>query len=345
MTLPDFLSWWNSRLAPAGAFLAVLLVGWLLRGVCFSRLARWAQKTAWKGDDVLIESTRGPFLLWALIAAIAIAIRISTLPEPIVILAHKILLALWLISFTLVTTTLATKFVSLYGDKLHAGLSVTSITQNVTRIVIFGIGILILLNNLGISITPLLTALGVSSLAIALALQDTLTNLFAGLHILMGKGIRVGDFIELDNRIKGYVTDITWRSTRVRTLSNNVVIIPNAKLSQTIVTNYYLPEKEMTLLVDVGVDCESDLKQVERITCEVAKEIMKEVAGGIPTFDPFIRYHTFADSSINFTVILRGREFTDQYLIQHEFIKRLHERYKKERIILPYPTRTVYLRQ
>jgi small-conductance mechanosensitive channel len=163
--IPDFvLRWWNSLIAPLTAFLAVLVIGWFVRGILFGRLSKWAQKTAWEGDDILIEVTRGPFLLWVLIASIAMAVRISTLPEPIVVLAHKVLLALWLISFTLVASTLAGKLITLYGDKLHAGLSVTSLTQNVTRVVIFGIGILILLNNLGISITPLLTALGVSSL-------------------------------------------------------------------------------------------------------------------------------------------------------------------------------------
>jgi small-conductance mechanosensitive channel len=344
LSIPDFLlRWWNLLIAPATAFLTVILVGYLVRGILFGRLSKWAQKTAWKGDDILIEATRGPFLLWILIASIAIAVRVSTLPEPLVALSHKILLALWLISFTLVASTLAGRLITLYGDKLQAGLSVTSLTQNITRIVIFGIGVLILLNNLGISITPLLTALGVSSLAVALALQDTLTNLFAGVHILMGKGIRVGDYIEVDNGIKGYVTDISWRATRIRTLPNNIVIIPNAKLSQTTVTNYYLPDKEMAVLVQVGVHYDSDLQHVERVTCEVGKEVMREVQGGVSTFDPFIRCHTFSDSSINFTVILRGKEFVDQYLITHEFIRRLHGRFKKEGIIIPFPIRTVYL--
>lgn len=344
LILPESVwRYWNLMIVPAVVFLSVFLIGWMVRGILFGRLSRWAQKTAWKGDDILIEATRGPFLVWALICAIAIAVRVSTLPDPIVVLAHKVLLALWLISFTLAASTLSGKLITLYGDKLHAGFSVTSLTQNVTRIVIFGIGVLILLNNLGISITPLLTALGVGSLAVALALQDTLTNLFAGVHILMGKGIRIGDYIELDNGIKGYVTDISWRATRIRTLPNNVVIIPNAKLSQSVVTNYHLPDKEMAVLVHVGVHYDSDLKHVERVTCEVGKEIMREIQGGVAGFDPFIRYHTFADSSVNFTVILRGKEFVDQYLITHEFVKRLHERFKKEDIIIPFPIRTVYL--
>lgn len=124
-------------------------------------------------------------------------------------------------------------------------------------------------------------------------------------------------------------------------LPNNIVIVPNAKLSQAIITNYYLPDRELAVLVEIGVDYSSDLERVERITAEVARDVMRTVPGGVAIFEPFIRYHTFGEFSINFTVIMRAREFVDQYLIKHEFIKRLHVRYAKEGITIPFPTRTV----
>jgi small-conductance mechanosensitive channel len=99
----------------------------------------------------------------------------------------------------------------------------------------------------------------------------------------------------------------------------------------------------MSVLVQVGVSYGSDLEKVERVTIEVATDVMRNVTGGIPENQPFIRYHTFSDSSINFSVILRGKEFTDQYLIKHEFIKRLQKRYAEEDINIPFPIRTVYL--
>ena len=212
-----------------------------------------------------------------------------------------------------------------------------------TRIIVFIIGILIILHSLGISITPILTALGVGGLAVALALQDTLSNLFAGLHIILTRQIKPGDYIKLETGEEGYVVDITWRNTTIRELPNNYIIIPNLKLAQAIVKNHYLPDREISVTVQLGVSYDSDLEKVERVTIEVAKEVMMEVPGGIPEFQPFIRYHTFGDFSINFTVIMRCREFTDQYLIKHEFIKRLHKRYKDEGIIIPFPIRTVYI--
>ena len=122
-----------------------------------------------------------------------------------------------------------------------------------------------------------------------------------------------------------------------------MILIPNSKLASAITTNYYMPEKEMSVLVQLGVSYDSDLDKVERVTTEVAQEIMNSVQGGIPEFAPFIRFNKFADSSISFTVILRGKEFTDQYLITHEFIKRLQKRYAQENIVIPFPIRTVHL--
>ena len=95
-----------------------------------------------------------------------------------------------------------------------------------------------MLNAVGVSITPIITALGVGGLAMALALQDTLSNLFAGIHILAEHTIRIGDFIRLETGQEGYVEDISWRTTRIRMLPNNMVIVPNSKLAQSVVVNY-----------------------------------------------------------------------------------------------------------
>jgi len=328
-------------LAPVIVFVFVLLTGLVLRKFLFSRLERWAEHTKTDIDDIIIESTKGPFLIWCLMAGLYFSMEVSRLPEDIVDSLGKILSALAIISVTLVLANTAAKLISAYSRKFDAALPVNSLTKNVTKIVIFVVGGLIVLNSLGISITPILATLGVGGLAVALALQETLSNLFAGFYTSVSKQVRVGDFIKLETGEEGYVTDIGWRSTRVKMLSNNVVLIPNSKLAQAVITNYYLPDKELAVLVQVGVHYDSDLKKVEKVTCEVAKQVMKEVAGGVPEFVPFIRYHTFGDFSINFTVILRAKEFVDNYLIKHEFIKRLHERYKKEDIVIPYPIRAI----
>jgi small-conductance mechanosensitive channel len=190
----------------------------------------------------------------------------------------------------------------------------------------------------------MLTALGVGGLAVALALQEPLANFFAGLFITLAGQIRVGDYVRLDSGQEGYVVDFSWRSTRLRMLANNLVVVPNAKLAQAIVVNHHLPSQDLAVLVDVGVDYGCDLRHVERVAVDVGRDVMRDVTGGVPEFDPFVRYHTFGESSIDFTVILRAKEFVDQYLIKHEFVKRLHARFNEEGIVIPFPIRTIAYR-
>lgn len=196
---------------------------------------------------------------------------------------------------------------------------------------------------MGISISPILAGLGIGGLAVALALQDTLSNLIAGLQIILSRQLKPGDYVQLNSGEEGYVVDITWRNTTIRELADNLIIIPNSKLSQSIVKNYYMPEKSLSVLVQVRVCYDSDLDEVEKVVMEVAKETLNSVPGADRNFKPLIRYHTFSDSSIDFTVILRAEEFADQFLIKHEFIKKLLNRFRKENIKIPYPIRTVYL--
>ncbi|MEK6591347.1 MAG: mechanosensitive ion channel domain-containing protein, partial [Nitrospinota bacterium] len=170
-------------------------------------------------------------------------------------------------------------------------------------------------------------------------------NLFAGIHILIEKTIRVGDFIRLETGQEGYVDDITWRTTRVKMLPNNMVVIPNSKLAQSIVTNYYLPEKRMSLLIPIGVSYSSDPEKIERILVEEAKKAVGEVPGLLKDPEPFVRFIPgFGESSLDFTLICQIKEFVDQYLVQHELRKRIFKRFGDEGIEIPFPQRTVHLK-
>lgn len=334
---------WFKYVVPFVVLFGIVVLGFIIRRILFGYLKKITQKTETHIDDIVIDAVKKPFILWCIILGISMAIRITNFPEKIVIFADKILISLWIISFTLMIAKIISKVIEVYISGRKGTPQMSSLTQNVASWTIIAVGLLIILDKLGISITPIITALGVGGLAVALALQDTLSNLFAGFHITLSKQIRVGDYIKLDTGQEGYVVDIGWRNTRIRELSNNMIMISNSKLAQAIVTNYYLPEKDLAVLVQVGVHYSSNLEKVEKVTIEVAKNVLETVKGGDKSFEPFIRYHTFSDSSINFTVILRGLEFTDKFLITHEFIKRLKVRYDKEGIMIPFPIRTVYM--
>ena len=322
-----------------GGYLGGRIVGRLVTGW----LARKARKSAWKGDDAIVEALGSGPSLWVLLLGLYGAVATAPLPVSMADFLRKGLLVIFVVSGAAVVGRLAVSYVNLYTSRVRGALPSTTIFANLTRATVFVIAVLVLLQSLGISVTPILTALGVGGLAVALALQDTLSNLFAGLQIMASGHIKPGDFVQLDTGEEGYVVDVTWRNTTIRELPNNMIVVPNAQLAASRFRNYYQPDRELAVLVQVGVSYDSDLEKVEKVTVEVAGQVMKDVPGGLPDFKPFIRYHTFGDSSIGFTVILRGREFVDQHIIKHEFVKRLQARYRMEGIEIPFPIRTIHI--
>ncbi|ANH94574.1 mechanosensitive ion channel protein [Streptomyces sp. SAT1] len=327
----------------AGSSLAAGVVVAFLSRTLLLWLARHAKRTRWSGDDVIVDALR-TVVPWAAIAGGA-AGAATALPLARVS-RHHVNQALTVFLILVVTLSAARVISGLVRTLTQSRSGVAgsaTIFVNITRILVLAIGFLVMLQTLGISIAPLLTALGVGGLAVALALQDTLANLFAGVHILASKTVQPGDYIRLSTGEEGYVEDINWRQTTVRQLSNNLVVIPNGQLARTNMTNFSRPEQRLTILVQAGVGYDSDLEHVERVTLEVVAEVMHEITGALPEHEPALRFHTFGDSRIGFTVILGVGEFSDQYRIKHEFIKRLHRRYRREGISIPAPARTVTL--
>lgn len=335
----------SSFIIPISIILGWVVVGAVFQKIIFSRIIKLAHKKDWEGDNAIKRPLKGMILLWSFIAGIYSALPSIPLSVKLSNMFQKALLIAVIFSTTWILAKIAVGLVKIYTNKTEGALISTTIFTNLARILIFIVGGLIILQTLGISITPIITALGVGGIAIALALQDTLSNLFSGFYILISRQVRAGDYVKLDTGYEGYVVDISWRNTTLRALSNNIIIVPNSKLASAITTNYNLPERELSVRVQVGVGYDSDLEHVEKVTVEVAKEVMEEIVGDKLSFEPFIRYHTFADFSINFNVIMRGREFVDQYILTHELVKKLHKRYKKEGIEIPFPIRTVHMKE
>jgi small-conductance mechanosensitive channel len=335
LTLDDLMV---AGIAVAAGLVAAFLLRMLLRW-----LGKHASRTRWSGDDVIVDALRALVPWAAITGGLASAAAVLPLTAQVGRTVNRSLTVLLILASTITAARAITGLVRSVTQSRSGVAGSATIFVNITRVVVMAIGFLVVLQTLGISIAPLLTALGVGGLAVALALQDTLANLFAGVHILASKTIQPGDYIRLSSGEEGYVVDINWRNTTVRQLSNNLVIIPNAQLSGTNMTNFTRPEQQMTLTVQVGVGYDSDLEHVERVTNEVVTETMTEITGAVPDHEPAVRFHTFGDSRIGFTVILGVGEFSDQYRIKHEFIKRLHKRYREERIRIPAPARTVAL--
>jgi small-conductance mechanosensitive channel len=324
--------------------LIFILVGFLTgiigEKVIFNRIKSFVIKRQIPGSEIIFQSLHRMTFIWFVLAGFFWAILSSPVKPGIANVLQKIITIILLYSVTLVLARLTAGFVNLFVQRTE-GVS-TSLLSNLAKTIVLVLGTLILLQTVGIEITPIVTTLGIGGLAVGLALQDTLANLFSGFYLVISKQVRAGDYVKLDDGHQGYVTDINWRNTTIKEISNNVIIVPNSKLASAIFTNYHLPAKEITLTMNVGVSYDSDLELVEKVTIEVAKEVMQEIAPELIQIEPYLRFHTFNDFSIDYTLYMRVSEYFDQRIGKHLLVKKLHKRYQQEGIEIPFPIQYVY---
>src|SRR5713226_1568746 len=328
---------------PGAAFAATLLAALAARAA-LERALRRRMRT----PDALaafLNAVHAPALLWSVVLAVYVAIEASELPRRVTAQLELVFQVALILSVTFTLASIVTAFIGLASERRALGGPVTGLAQTAARVTILVVGVLVLLSVLGIHITPILTALGVGGLAVALALQDSLANLFAGIHLLADKPIRVGDYVKIADTTEGYVVDIGWRSTRVRMLQNTVVVVPNKKVAESIITNYDLPEPRLSLPIRVSVGYESDPDHVERALVDEAAKGAGQIPGLLAHPAPFVRLIPgFGESSLDFTLNVEVASFVDQYVVQHELRKRILRRLRAEGIEIPYPVRTVELR-
>ncbi|MFN3813927.1 MAG: mechanosensitive ion channel family protein [Aquificaceae bacterium] len=338
------MKYWEVYVSPLIVFLVSSSLFFFLRHLTFHILRKRLRGISL--FETLHKAVKIPSVLWILSLSLYLAIYFSehlqkqTIYAP---LLEKLVEGLLIISFTFAVSELTVGLIRLYIKKSNISLPPTALIYALIRATVIALGVITLLNFLGVPVTHFITTLGIGALAVSLALQGTLSNFFSGLNIIASRQVEIGDFIKLDGE-EGFVVDITWMNTVIKRRDNNIVVVPNSKLVSSVVINYRKPEPSMVLIVPIGVSYSSDLEKVESITVEVAREVQRTVEGADPEFEPFIRYSSFGDFSINLNIILRVADPDAQFLVKHEFIKRLKRRYDKESIEIPFPVRTVYLK-
>jgi small-conductance mechanosensitive channel len=332
-------SWLAPTLTVAGA-VAVALA---LRALVLSGLRRWG---GGRNGTSYADAIRFPSFLWALVAALYIATDVSDLPRRFAHPLTSLFQVAVIVSITFTAADILGGVIRRAGERHALTVAVTGLGQAVARAVVFALGALVLLSALGIAITPVLTALGVGGLAVALALQDTLSNLFAGVHLLADKPIRVGDYAKLAEGIEGFVIDIGWRSTRFRTMANNVVIVPNKKVAESMITNFHLPDAFSGLAVKVVVDYGADADRVERALLEEAMQAAAENAAILRDPPPQVRLIPgFGTYGLEFTVSCQISSVGDHAAVEHELRKRFLKRLRAERVPIAAPVQLADLRQ
>tara|TARA_Y100000389_G_scaffold69814_1_gene66521 strand:+ start:809 stop:1852 length:1044 start_codon:yes stop_codon:yes gene_type:complete len=318
-----------------GTFLGIFFKKYL-----FSKLKSFSDKSSWQGDDVVINAINSVIVFWFFLASLSVALNDINFGEPYNGYVSNIILSFLILSITLTTSRVLLGLLDVWS-KNNSSLPSTGIFKGLINASIFSLGFLFILQSFGISITPLITALGVGGLAVSLALKDTLSDLFGGINILLSKTMTEGDYVELSNGYQGYVKNIGWRYTTIQERANNVISIPNSVLSGSISKNYTTMDAAFRVPIQVGVSYDSDLEHVEKVALEVANNIYSELDCVSKDYKPAIRFREFADSSVNFFIYFQGKKFGDHNVILNEFIKKLHKRFQQESIEIPYPIRTV----
>ena len=331
---------WDMLFIPACIFLVALCIGQFINNMIANWLERHFNEDELSIRYMILKAARGLPRAWIVGMTLYWLINSTNINWAAANLFSYILSA-WL-SFTLfqVMARAATGFIEFCAQR-NKNIPQTSLLPNIVNVVIYAMGILLILSSMGISIAPLLTAMGIGGMAIALGLQETLANICAGIYLLMSKQLSINDYVRLSTGEEGQVSDITWRFTTIIATSGNAVVVPNQKISSAIITNYCMPEPDMSIKIPCCVSYDSDLDFVEKVTIEVAEEVGKKIDDTV-TKEPKVYFHTFNESSIDFNVVLHCSKFADQFTLKHEFIKALTKRYRQEGIEIPFPIRTVY---
>lgn len=330
-------------LIPSIIILLAIIIGWFVERIIISYFKKLSSKTESVIDDILVHSLKHLILFWFGAAGIYISLHQFPIPKDTRDILVKIYWSIIIFSFTLFLSRLLVELTQIYTSKVSGLSGSVSVFTNIVKIVIYSIGVMIILQHFGISITPIITALGVGGLAVALALQDTLSNFFAGIQILVSKQVRPGDYIIIDASTEGLIKDITWRNTLIETPQSNIIVVPNSKFSQSIITNMYLPEKKLIFRVEGSVAYNANLDEVEKTLIDIGKKILQENEGGIKDFEPAVRFYAFGDSAIQFRLLLACESYEYQFQLKHKTIKLIHKVFQEKGIEIPFPQRVVYI--
>ena len=308
---------------------------------------RLAVKSKTNFDDILLESIKGPIQVGIMLVALYIGMSYLPVLDPYAAEMNTGFAILFPFYIAYFASRIVGGVIQWYGTDI-ASKTKSQVDDQFLPIVkkaaygaIFGIMLVVMLSQLGVRVETVIAAMGIGGLAVALALQPTLANFFSGVHMVLDRPIRIGDYVELDSMDKGTVLDIGWRSTKIRTYANNIVVIPNTKLADSKIINYSVPDPSVGFYVDCGVAYDSDLEKVEKVAIETAKEIMAK-HNGDENFTPFVRFREFGASSINFRTVMRTKTLGDSYLSIHEFIKALKKKFDKNGITISFPQLDVH---
>ncbi len=330
------------------ALLILLFSLGLAKGVdlLFTRfLVRLASRTKTIIDEQLIGVLHRPIFYSIILGGTYAAIARFTLPEKAVFylggLLQSLALLIWGWAVLRITLLLIRAMERRSREKELLRRRFTPLLENLAKIVVFVVALIILLSIWGISVTALLASAGIAGIVIGFAARDILANFFGGLFVLADSPYKIGDYILLDTGERGMVTDIGLRSTRIKTRDDIEITIPNAQIANSKIVNESGPQEKTRVRVRVGVAYGSDIDQVRAALYEIAAE-NEHVS---PEPEPRVRFREFGDFSLNFELLC----WIEAPLAKGRVLDQLHtaiyKRFAEQGVVIPFPQRDLYIKE
>lgn len=335
------------------AFLILFVIAAVVLEVGLTILVKVLKFLVGKTKTTLDDRILGAFQRYLLAIALVTALWISleaTYPDAITLGNMKafdlyIIVMIAICGFLL--SALADQILLWYGLEIRPrkkdvkSEEVFPFVRNVVKIAIVLVFIVFILQRLGFDTTAIITGLGIGGLAVALALQDTLANFFAGVHILVDKPFREDDYVKLENGTEGTVVKIGWRTTRLVTPTMNELVVPNSKLAGCILENYSNPHGTSGVSYTIGVDCKEDIDAVEK----VIQNSLVKVAKNNTLLDEksiWVRFDSFGEYTLDFKFGYLVNGYVNRWAVLKEVNRELFYAFKQNKINIPFPVRVIY---
>ncbi|MFH0808677.1 MAG: mechanosensitive ion channel family protein [archaeon] len=337
----------NSYLRAGIIFLIVFLVVRVWMFGMAKILPFFTSKTKTTLDDEIVKNTSTPFTIFALLAGLRFALTEIPVKENLSPAINNTIISLMIITGAVFAYYIVDALVTIgYTDfriKVRGKVneSLIQFFHSILKIIFIFIAFLVILSSWGVEIGPLLAGLGVAGIAVAFALQSTLSNVFGGISMILDRSINVRDLVDLEDGTRGHILKINLRSTKIKTLDDELVIVPNGKLSESNIKNLALPSPITRVVVSFGVAYGSDVEKVKKL---VLKEL-KDVVGLVEGKEIKVRFLEMADSSLNFKAYFYVDTFDNILDAIDDANSRIYDALNKAGISIPFPQMDVHLKK
>jgi len=307
-----------------------------------------ALKTKTKVDDIILEKSEKPIFYILLLIGIKLAIKPLSITNPTIQNGFDTLV---IIVIAYIISSFVNTVIDIWGRKIADATKSTlddeilPLFHSFSKVFIWVIALIIIFDTWGVEIGPLLASLGIAGIAIAFALQTSLGNLFGSVSLILDKTFKVGDVIQLESGEIGQIVGVGLRSTKLKTFDNELLIIPNGQLSNSKIKNLAKPNNILRIVLPIGVAYGSDIDKVKETLLNTLKNIDGIVHSGDEKFKPLVRFIKMNDFSLDFELIFYIEDYKERFNIGDKILSKAYKELNKQKIEIPFPTRTVYLKK